>query len=71
MRLLGLVWTKAPDTAIKAAVQDIVGRQSADGGWSQLTTLEPDAYATGLACMRCTKRASPSPTTSTGRAWRS
>ncbi len=49
MRLLGLVWTKAPDTAIKTAVQDLVGRRSADGGWSQLTTWEPDAYATGLA----------------------
>ena len=49
MRLLGLVWTKAPDTDIKAAVHDLVGRQSADGGWSQLATWEPDAYATGLA----------------------
>lgn len=49
MRLLGLVWTKAPTIAVKAAVQEIASRQSADGGWSQLTTLEPDAYATGLA----------------------
>jgi ankyrin repeat protein len=49
MRLLGLVWTKAPTMAVKAAVQEIASRQSGDGGWSQLTTLEPDAYATGLA----------------------
>ena len=49
MRLLGLVWTKAPEAAVKAAVQEITSRQSADGGWSQLTTLEPDAYTTGLA----------------------
>ena len=49
MRLLGLVWAKAPTLAVKAAAQEIASRQSADGGWSQLTTLEPDAYATGLA----------------------
>ena len=49
MRLLGLVWTKAPDATVKAAMQDIVRRQSAAGGWSQLEQLEPDAYATGLS----------------------
>ena len=47
MRLLGLVWTKASGFAIKAAVQDIVGRQTTTGGWSQLAQLDPDAYATG------------------------
>ncbi len=49
MRLMGLVWTKAPDAAINAAVADIVRRQTAGGGWSQLPALEPDAYATGLS----------------------
>lgn len=49
MRLLGLVWTKAPAPVLRAAVQELVDRQGADGGWSQLTTWEPDAYATGLS----------------------
>ena len=49
MRLLGLVWTKAADSAIKAASQEIVRRQNATGAWSQLDQLEPDAYATGLS----------------------
>jgi hypothetical protein len=46
---MGLVWTKAPDAAAKAAIQDILGRQTASGGWSQLPQLDPDAYATGLS----------------------
>jgi Prenyltransferase and squalene oxidase repeat len=49
MRLMGLVWTKAPDAAAKAAIQDILGRQTASGGWSQLPQLDADAYATGLS----------------------
>jgi ankyrin repeat protein len=49
MRLMGLVWTKAPAAAVRAASDDIVRRQTADGGWSQLPTLDPDAYATGLS----------------------
>jgi hypothetical protein len=46
---MGLVWTKAPAAAVKAASDDIVRRQTAGGGWSQLPTLDPDAYATGLS----------------------
>jgi ankyrin repeat protein len=49
MRLLGLVWTKASDSAINAARQDIVQRQNMAGAWSQLDQLDPDAYATGLS----------------------
>lgn len=49
MRLLGLVWTNASASAVKAAVQEIVRRQAATGGWSQLSQLDPDAYATGLS----------------------
>jgi hypothetical protein len=46
---MGLVWTKAPDIAIRAAAQAVVRQQAATGGWSQLPMLEPDAYATGLS----------------------
>ena len=49
MRLLGLVWTKASSSVVMAAVQDIVRQQGSTGGWSQLSPLEPDAYATGLS----------------------
>jgi hypothetical protein len=49
MRLMGLIWTKAPEEAVKAAVADIVGKQAASGGWSQLPQHDPDAYATGLS----------------------
>lgn len=49
MRLTGLVWTKAPDSAVKAAIQEILRRQTATGAWSQLPQLDPDAYATGLS----------------------
>jgi N-acyl-D-amino-acid deacylase len=49
MRLMGLVWTKAPNTAIRAAIDDVVRHQDTAGGWSQLPSLQPDAYATGLS----------------------
>jgi len=51
MRLMGLVWTKASDSPIKTAIQEIVRRQAATGGWSQLAQLDPDAYATGQSLM--------------------
>jgi ankyrin repeat protein len=46
-RLLGLHWSKAEGKAIRAAAKDLMRQQRADGGWSQLATLESDAYATG------------------------
>ena len=48
MRLMGLVWTKAAQPAVQAAIDDLVRRQTTAGGWSQLPQLDPDAYATGL-----------------------
>jgi ankyrin repeat protein len=48
-RLLGFAWTKADKPAIRAAGTALVARQRADGGWSQLPSLESDAYATGQA----------------------
>ena len=58
MRLMGLVWTKASDS-VKAAIQDIVQRQAASGGWSQLPQLDPDAYATGLSLVALHEAGTP------------
>jgi ankyrin repeat protein len=47
MRLMGLVWSKAPRADINAAVQQIVRRQREDGGWAQHDEYQSDAWATG------------------------
>jgi ankyrin repeat protein len=49
MRLMGLVWTRSPRSAVETASQEIRREQAATGGWSQLPQWEPDAYATGLS----------------------
>jgi len=49
MRLMGLVWTRAPRSRVEAAIRDVQTRQEADGGWSQFGRTAPDAYATGLS----------------------
>jgi len=48
-KLLGLKWANADRRAIDTAVAALQSLQQADGGWSQLPTLESDAYATGIA----------------------
>ena len=48
-KLLGLHWSGARPEAIRKAAKDLIAQQRADGGWSQLPTLESDAYATGQA----------------------
>ena len=49
MRLMGLVWTKAPRAAVAAAIKAIRDQQESTGGWSQFARTDPDAYATGLS----------------------
>jgi ankyrin repeat protein len=49
MRLMGLVWTKAPTARVDAAIREVRVAQEATGGWSQFGRTEPDAYATGLS----------------------
>lgn len=49
MRLLGLAWAKADAKYVDQAAAELVAAQRPDGGWSQLATLESDAYATGQA----------------------
>jgi ankyrin repeat protein len=57
MRLIGLHAAGASGAAIAAASKELIAAQRADGGWSQLDTLESDAYATGqsLYALRSTK----------------
>jgi len=49
MRLMGLVWTKAPRPRVEAAIRDVRAQQESGGGWSQFGRTGPDAYATGLS----------------------
>src|SRR5262249_32220191 len=49
MQLLGLNWAKADAARLGEAADALIAQQRPDGGWSQLTTLETDAYATGQA----------------------
>jgi hypothetical protein len=47
--LLGLAWAKSNRASIEKSAQGLIAQQRADGGWSQLPTMESDAYATGEA----------------------
>jgi len=49
MKLMGLVWTKAPQSDVEAAVRQILGQQRPGGGWVQCDGMAPDAYATGIS----------------------
>lgn len=48
-RLLGLKWVSASVADRRKAMNAILADQRPDGGWSQLPTLQSDAYATGQA----------------------
>jgi ankyrin repeat protein len=48
-RLLGLDWGRASASAISAEAKSLAALQRADGGWSQLSAMASDAYATGEA----------------------
>lgn len=47
--LLGLYWSGEPASRVGFAAARLVKTQRADGGWSQLPTLQSDAWATGTA----------------------
>ena len=49
MRLLGLVWGRAPRDVVGKAARELSSAQRPDGGWAQLPALQSDAYATGQA----------------------
>jgi hypothetical protein len=48
-KLLGLIWSSAPRSEISAQSKRLLSLQRAGGGWSQYSSLPPDAYATGQA----------------------
>jgi hypothetical protein len=48
-RLRGLVWGGAGKDTILKARADLLAVQHADGGWSDLPSMESGAYTTGLA----------------------
>jgi hypothetical protein len=49
MQLLGLAWADADQSDIRERAQGLLAEQRPDGGWSQLSELSTDAYATGQA----------------------
>jgi hypothetical protein len=48
-RLWGLQSAGADEKDIRSAAEELIRTQRPDGGWSQLETMESDAYATGTA----------------------
>jgi ankyrin repeat protein len=48
-QLLGLIWGQAKPEVIRKAARALLGEQRPDGGWSQVSSLTSDAYATGEA----------------------
>ena len=48
-QLLGMQWCGSPSDKKNVVAQKLLSLQNADAGWSQLTTLKSDAYATGQA----------------------
>jgi hypothetical protein len=48
-KLLGLVWARAGGDVIARQQSRVLALQRPDGGWAQLPTMTPDAYATGQA----------------------
>lgn len=51
LKLLGLIWAHAPRHEVVRQQQVLSTLQRPDGGWGQMPTLSPDAYATGQAPM--------------------
>jgi ankyrin repeat protein len=48
-KLMGLVWSRVPASEVTAQARRVLALQRQDGGWAQLATMAPDAYATGEA----------------------
>ena len=48
-QLLGLKWCGASKESMEKVALSLLKMQASNGGWSQLPTMRPDAYATGQA----------------------
>jgi hypothetical protein len=48
-KLLGLAWSRVAAPEIASEAKRLVALQRPDGGWAQLPSMAPDAYATGQA----------------------
>jgi squalene cyclase len=48
-RVLGLAWAGKDKGATQKAMRELLAAQRADGGWSDLDSMESNAYATGKA----------------------
>ena len=48
-RLLGLAWAGTDKQATQRAMKEVLAAQRSDGGWSDLPSMESNAYATGQA----------------------
>ena len=48
-QLLGMKWCGSSETAKNTVAKKLMALQNNDGGWSQLPTMQSDAYATGEA----------------------
>jgi ankyrin repeat protein len=46
-KVLGLAWAGSDKTATQKAVRELLAKQRADGGWSDIDTMASGAYATG------------------------
>src|SRR5262249_30397422 len=47
--LLGLAWYDRNDPAKEQAIKELLATQREDGGWSDIASMESNAYATGRA----------------------
>jgi hypothetical protein len=48
-KLLGLIWAGGSEQEISVEKTALIALQRADGGWAQMPSMVPDAYATGQA----------------------
>jgi ankyrin repeat protein len=48
-QLLGLAWAGEAQEKLHNLAEELIEEQRSNGGWAQLASLEPDAYATGLS----------------------
>ncbi len=46
-RLMGLAWAGMNKEATQTAMKELLAAQRSDGGWSEIPTMESDAFATG------------------------